>query len=332
MQKTTTEEFLLKQLSSSEFKGGDELGQKLGISRVAVSKHMSSLRKKGLPLISLPGKGYSLEEGIVLLDQEKILELIESKRRAQIAAIHIHQELDSTNQWLLDQEFQLNQAVVCVAESQLSGRGRRQREWYSSPYRNLMYSMAWRFSNWPSSLPAISLVAGLVVAEALKICGVPEVQIKWPNDIYLKGKKLGGLLVSAKGEASGACDLVIGIGINHHILETEGKSIDQDWIDLRRENYFLDRNRLAALITEGFIDLLPEFEQKGFAPFRDVWNRRGIFLNRRVRVFSSENGESQELIGVCKGVDDEGVLQIETDDGVSIAVRDADLSMRLLAD
>lgn len=335
MQKTDTEQFLLNQLRDSKFHGGDELGEKLGISRVAVSKHMSSLRKKGLPLISLPGKGYSLEQGVVLLHRENILEQVAEAHRDQLAEIHIHQQLGSTNEWLLDQEFQLNQATVCLTEAQVSGRGRRERQWHSSPYRNLMYSLAWRFSNWPSSLPSISLVAGLVVAEALELCGVPEVQIKWPNDIYLKGKKLGGLLVSAKGEASGACDLVIGVGINQHILQADGEAIDQDWTDLKSEKYSIDRNKLAALITEGFIDLLPAFEEKGFAPFCEAWNRRGIFLNQRVRLFSSVSNGSQkkgteELIGICRGVDNEGVLQIETKDGSTLAVRDADLSMRLL--
>ena len=335
-----TEKYLLKKLSESGFHSGDDLGEKLGISRVAVSKHMAQLRKRGLPLISVAGKGYRLEENIDLLDSELIREQIASSVQDRLVDIHIHQELTSTNEWLLEQEFQQGKAVLCLAESQQAGKGRRDRQWHSSAYRNLMYSLAWRFSNWPTSLPSISLVAGLVVAEALELCGVPEVQIKWPNDIYLKGKKLGGLLVSAKGEASGACDLVIGVGINHHVLQSEAEAIDQDWIDLRSEQHSIDRNKLAALITEGFIDLLPAFEEKGFAPFCDAWNRRCIFLDQRVRLFSSannssesnnsENKQTEELIGICRGVNNEGVLQIETKDGSILAVRDADLSMRPL--
>jgi|SaaInlV_100m_DNA_5_1039725.scaffolds.fasta_scaffold04723_3 BirA family transcriptional regulator, biotin operon repressor / biotin---[acetyl-CoA-carboxylase] ligase len=336
-EKSNTENYLLKKLSESGFHGGDKLGEDLGISRVAISKHMSSLRGKGLPLISVPGKGYCLEDGVELLHPQKILDAVNQKRIHHITEIHIHQQLDSTNQWLLEQAFVENRASVCLAESQLAGRGRRDRQWHSSPYRNLMYSLSWRFSNWPSSLSAVSLLAGLVVAEALEISGVPDVQIKWPNDIYLNGKKLGGLLVSAKGEASGACDLVVGVGINHHILPAEGSAIDQEWIDLSSQKLSVNRNQLTALITEGFIDLLPEFEQKGFAPFRDAWNTRCIFLDQKVRLFkgmedSSTEENTDELIGICRGVDNEGVLQIEKDDGSISSVRDADLSMRALSD
>ena len=324
----TTEDFLLEQLRQPGYLGGDKLGEKLGISRVAVSKHMAALRKKGLPLVSAPGKGYRLEEGVELLQRENILEYIDPQHKARITEIHIHQQLASTNQWALDQEFFLDKAIVCLAESQLSGRGRRDRQWHSTAYRNLMYSLSWRFVSWPPSLPAISLLAGLVVAEALELCGVADVQIKWPNDIYLKGKKLGGLLVSAKGEASGACDVVIGIGINHHILEKDGKNIDQDWIDLNSLGLEVSRNRLTALITEGLIDLLPKFEQKGFAPFKDAWNSRGLYIDQRVRLFDSTHPDAEELRGICRGVDDLGVLQIETGSDSIIEIRDAEMSMR----
>lgn len=326
----TTEAFLLEQLSEPGFHPGDKLGEKLGISRVAISKHMSALRKKGLPLISVAGKGYRLEEGTVLLDQEAISARLAANNAPMPAAIHIHQQLASTNAWLLEQAFFLNQAVLCLTESQPAGRGRRERQWHSSPYRNLLYSLSWRFGNWPGSLSAISLLAGLAVAESLEICGVEQVQIKWPNDIYLQGKKLGGLLVSAKGEASGACDLVIGVGINHRLLDTDAAHIDQDWTDLHSQGYQLDRNQLAALISEAFIDLLPKFEQQGFAPFRDAWNARGLYRNEKVRIFTSSGGETEEVQGTCLGVDEQGVLHLQKEDGEDIAIRDADLSMRPL--
>jgi BirA family biotin operon repressor/biotin-[acetyl-CoA-carboxylase] ligase len=323
---SNTEEFLIKKLSEPGFHGGDKLGKELGISRVAVSKHMSSLREKGLPLISVAGKGYRLDEGVVLLSSQSIKNSIADKHLDRLVEIHLHQQLDSTNQWLLDQEFHQDRAVVCLSESQLAGRGRRERQWHSTAYRNLMFSLSWRFSNWPDSLSAVSLLAGLVVAEALNICGVPDVQIKWPNDIYLNNKKLGGLLVSAKGEASGACDLVIGVGVNHHILEKEGAAIDQDWVDLFSLDYSVDRNRLAALLTEAFIDLLPQFEKKGFTPFKEAWNSRGLYMDKEVRLFGQN---TDEISGICRGVDDQGVLQIEQPDGTSTAIKDADLSMRL---
>ncbi len=324
----STEAFLLEQLSQPGFHPGDELGSKLGISRVAVSKHMSALRKKGLPLVSVAGKGYRLEEGIVLLQQQAIAQRLATNDVPQPAAIHVHQQLPSTNSWLLEQPFFHNQAVICLAESQPAGRGRRERQWHASPYRNLLYSLSWRFGNWPGSLSAISLLAGLAVAESLEICGVEQVQIKWPNDIYLEGKKLGGLLVSAKGEASGACDLVIGVGINHQLLDEDATHIDQDWIDLQSLGYQIDRNLLAALISEACIDLLPKFEQKGFAPFVDAWNARGLYRNEKVRLFTSREGNNEEILGTCLGVDAEGVLHLRKDNGETLIIRDADMSMR----
>ena len=323
-----TEKFLLEQLAKPGFHGGDQLGKALGISRVSVSKHMASLRDKGLPLVSVAGKGYCLEDSITLLSEEKIEAFIAEKNRSNIADIQVHQELDSTNKWLLEQDFHTNKAVVCVTESQPAGRGRRDRQWHTSPYRNLMFSLSWRFANWPPALPGISLVAGLIVAEALALCGVPGVQIKWPNDIYLKNKKLGGLLVSAKGEASGACDLVVGVGVNHHILDSDAAAIDQDWIDLKSENLAVDRNQLAALISEGFLDLLPEFEQNGFESFQKAWNDRCQYMDQRVRLFDQTNKNDSALQGICRGVDKAAVLQIETESGKFTQITNADLSMR----
>ena len=330
-----TETFLLNQLSKPGFHGGDQLGKTLGISRVAVSKHMSSLRKKGLPLISVAGKGYALEEGISLIDKERITHFIDKNLHGKLANIYIHQQLDSTNSWLAEQDFSENRATLCLTESQPAGRGRRDRQWHSSAYRNLMFSLSWRYPNWPAALSSLSLLAGLITAEALELCGVKQVKIKWPNDIYLDGKKLGGLLVSARGEASGACDLVAGIGINHHILKEQGCLIDQDWIDLQSAGYSIDRNQLAALLTEGFIDLLPKFETQGFSPFAQSWNNRCLYKGDKVRLFKQSASKQSELkqdqpeiIGICMGVDKEGVLKIQDDKGLIIDIRDADMSMR----
>ena len=325
-----TEAFLLNQLSKPGFHGGDQLGKQLGISRVAVSKHMSSLRKKGLPLISVAGKGYTLEEQINLISKERITSFIDKKFHKQLADIHIHQQLDSTNAWLAEQDFSERRATLCLTESQPEGRGRRDRQWHSSAYRNLMFSLSWRYTNWPAALSGLSLLAGLITAEALELCGVKQVKIKWPNDLYLEGKKLGGLLVSAKGEASGACDLVVGIGINHHILNEQGRLIDQDWIDLQSAGYSIDRNQLAALLTEGFIDLLPKFETQGFSPFAQSWNNRCLYKGDKVRLFkqSQLKQDQQEITGLCMGVDKEGVLNIQDDNGEILDIRDADMSMR----
>jgi BirA family biotin operon repressor/biotin-[acetyl-CoA-carboxylase] ligase len=112
-------------LADGEFHSGEQLGERLGMSRAAINKHIQTLRDWGVDVFTVPGKGYSLPEPIQLLNEELIGSQIEHGKVAVLPVI------DSTNQYLLDRLGELQSGDACVAEYQQAGRGRRGRKWFS---------------------------------------------------------------------------------------------------------------------------------------------------------------------------------------------------------
>lgn len=315
---------LLKALNQPGAHSGSKLGETLGISRVAVQKRLAALRSQGLPLQASAGQGYTLEPGVRLLDEISIRDRLSAGALNKLHELAVLNEVDSTNNWMQRQELKSELATVCVAESQTSGRGRRGAGWVASPYRNLIFSLGWRFPVWPSSLPALSLVVGLACSQVLELLEVDGVSIKWPNDIYRHGKKLAGTLVQASGEASDYCDVVIGLGLNLKLNETDRALVDQPCTDLSDLTEAIDRNHLTALLVEALTEMLPLFAGQGFAPFRSAWEERALYLGEPVSL--SIRGEQKR--GSMLGVDGQGALVFKTEEGVEHRYTEADISLR----
>ncbi len=331
---------LVARLNSSSYLGGAKLGQRWGISRVAVSKRFRRLRNLGVPVHALPGKGYFLAQGGNLLCEQAIRAYLREDENKLLEQLEVHAEIESTNIRAAQLGCRPGMCSLVLAESQVGGQGRRSRQWVSTPWRNLAATLVWRLPRWPADLPSMSLLAGLVVAQALELAGVTDVQIKWPNDIFLGGKKLGGILVSARGDASGDCELLIGMGINHDLSGLDVDKIDQPWVDLRSRGYPVDRNQLAALLLQGFMQHLPLFEQRGFKPFRDEWNRRALYRGQRVHLVKPSPGEPVNQMPaatlarlpryLCIGADIDGSLMLQGE-GELLRLTDADYSLRPVA-
>jgi BirA family biotin operon repressor/biotin-[acetyl-CoA-carboxylase] ligase len=109
---------------------------------------------------------------------------------------------------------QLKQGQVCIAEYQNAGRGRRGRQWVSPFGSHLYLSMYWHLDQGISAAMGLSLVSALAVSDTIKIMFGIDVQLKWPNDVYLDGVKLAGILIDLEGQVSEPSHSVIGIGIN----------------------------------------------------------------------------------------------------------------------
>lgn len=185
---------LISLLADGEFHSGEQLGEKLGMSRAAINKHVQTLRDWGVDVFTVPGKGYSLPEPIQLLDSSLIHSQLDGGNITVLPVI------DSTNQYLMDRISQLESGDACVAEYQQAGRGRRGRKWFSPFGANLYLSMFWRLEQGPAAAIGLSLVIGIVMAEVLRDLGADKVRVKWPNDLYLLDRKLAGILVELTGK------------------------------------------------------------------------------------------------------------------------------------
>lgn len=294
---------LIAILSDGEFHSGEQLGEKLGMSRAAINKHIQTLRDWGVDVFTVPGKGYSLPEPIQLLEEELIRQQIEYGNVAVLPVI------DSTNQYLLDRIHDLHSGDACVAEYQTAGRGRRGRKWFSPFGANLYLSMYWRLEQGPAAAIGLSLVIGIVMAEVLQSLGADQVRVKWPNDLYLNDRKLAGILVELTGKTGDAAQIVIGAGINLVMRNVENDVINQGWINLQEAGISIDRNTLAVRLIKELRDSLRLFEQEGLTPYLTRWKRLDNFIDRPVKLIIGD----KEIFGVSRGIDSQGALLLEQD-------------------
>ncbi|EOI5795773.1 bifunctional biotin--[acetyl-CoA-carboxylase] ligase/biotin operon repressor BirA [Cronobacter malonaticus] len=292
---------LVSLLADGEFHSGEQLGEKLGMSRAAINKHIQTLRDWGIDVFTVPGKGYSLPGPIQLLNEAYIHSHIKN------GSVTVLPVIDSTNQYLLDRLSELDSGDACIAEYQQAGRGRRGRKWFSPFGANLYLSMYWRLEQGPAAAIGLSLVIGIVMAEVLHELGADQVRVKWPNDLYLNDRKLAGILVELTGKTGDAAQIVIGAGINLAMRQVESDIVNQGWINLQEAGIKVDRNELAIRLIEKLRASLREFEQEGLAPFLTRWEKLDNFIHRQVKLIIGD----REIYGISRGIDNQGALLLE---------------------
>jgi len=316
-------ESLIKQLATGEFVSGQLIGEMLGISRSAVSKHIQGLSEMGLDVYRVTGKGYRIADPLTLLNKSLIEELLSVSFTAE--TIEVHSFIDSTNDYLMRNiRKHPIQGQVCVAEHQSAGRGRRGRQWVS-PYGSHVYmSMYWYLEQGMSAAMGLSVVAALAVSDAIKALYQIDVELKWPNDIYIKGTKLAGILIDLEGQALEPCHCVIGLGINVNMPCHSAESIDQPWTDLQSHfSQQIDRNVLVAKLIDCLTRRLVEHSEQGISNMLNDWQGADIYLNKAVRLITGE----KETLGVCRGINNQGALLLEID-GVVKPIYGGEVSLR----
>lgn len=304
---------LLSILADGRFHSGRELGEVLGVSRSAIWKQIRKLEEFGLEIYSVKGRGYRVPGGLDLLDVEQIKAELEPAVLSQIKDVELELSMPSTNQ----QAVQQSQTCDChgslyLAEQQTAGRGRRGRQWVSPFGRNLYFSLVWRFENGAAALEGLSLLVGLSLLKGIQRMGIAGVQLKWPNDLLWKDRKLAGILLEMTGDASGDCQVVIGVGVNVEMPLEHSVAIDQPWIDLQSlAGVKLSRNKLLAALLAELVPALNRFAKDGFSPLVDQWHEHHAYQDQMINLNIGQNA----LEGVCRGVDASGALLLETAEG-----------------
>lgn len=300
---------LLSILSDNKFHSGETLGNRLGISRAAISNHMKVFSTLGLDIFSVTGKGYCLAQPLTLLDLNQIRTHLESTRSADIEVLNV---IGSTNQYLKDKLNGLKNGHTCLAEAQTQGRGRHGRKWVSPYAASLYLSMHWSFAGGYSVLGGLSLAIGVAIVDALNQCGANGIQLKWPNDIYAQGKKLAGVLIEVEGQMGSGCQAIIGVGLNV-TLPKNVEDIGQPWIDLAQlSSPLIDRNLLAGTLIHELTKSLTLFENSGLEPFITKWRALDVYANQTVKLIVGQ----QTIFGVSRGIDSNGAFLLETEQGM----------------
>jgi len=296
-------------LSVDETRSGQAIGNELGCTRTAVWKHIESLRKLGIEIDAVAGKGYLLREPLELLDCDLILAGLDPVVRKNLRSLEIASSLDSTNSAVRRMPVEDQHAAAIFAEHQSSGRGRRGRQWHSPYARNLYLSVGWKFESSLSELGCLPLVVALATARALSRAGLKGHKVKWPNDLLLNGRKLCGCLVEVQGDSQGPCHAVLGVGINVHMPASAlTAGIDQPWTDVHSQLPACSRNTLAALLLEELITGLNLFAKRGFARFTDNWEQMDGLRGKTIEVYAGENVAQ----GTASGISESGALLLDT--------------------
>ena len=311
---------LLALLADGQFHSGDELGQALGVSRAAVWKQLKKLEDLDIPCSSVKGKGYRLQDAIELLDDE----LLRSRMTYPIDRLDILLDTDSTNTYLFNQASDhMGKRYAALAEKQTGGRGRRGRSWVSPFGKNIYLSLLVTMPGKVADLEGFSLLVAVAVERALVELGIDQVGLKWPNDVYLEGRKLAGILLESAQSQPNYCQVVIGVGLNLSLSDSDAEKIEQPWAALKQYCPDLSRNDVAAVLLNQLLWAVNEFQREGFAPWVSYWAERDIFYRKEV-MLSSTNERKQ---GVVKGVNRKGELLLQTERGIEVVVA-GELSVR----
>jgi BirA family biotin operon repressor/biotin-[acetyl-CoA-carboxylase] ligase len=314
-------------MADGRFHSGAWLGQRLGVSRNAVWKHIRFLQSRQVAIHAVHGRGYRLAGPIELLSETAITAGLPAVVRARIGRLDILPEIDSTNRYLMTRIADGAAAGdVCLAEYQSAGRGRQGRQWLSPFAANIYLSLLWHFPAAVEGLAGLGLVVGVAVLEACHDLGATAVRLKWPNDLVWQGRKLAGVLLELRSSAQGGSHVVIGIGLNVRMPGYGATAIDQPWTDLEQIlSQPQSRNRVAAALLTQLIPALERFQQQGAAPFLARWRTFDDLLDRPISLHAS----GLVVDGIARGIDEYGALRVEHNGRISnYLVGDVSLRVR----
>ena len=239
--------------------------------------------------------------------------------------INYYEELDSTNEEAKTRaEKGAAEGTVIIADYQTAGKGRMGRTWIAQKGMNLSMSIILRPETVPGDTAQLTLLIGMVICNTLKKNYSVEANIKWPNDIILNGKKIGGILLESKIESNKVKFVVLGIGmnVNNEIFSDELK---QKASSLRLEtDRKFDISELVAIFLDEFQILYNNFLQKGFQAFVEEYNALCINVSRQIK-FTQNN---EEFTGTCLRVSETGDLVVEQETGEIMYVNSGEVSIR----
>jgi len=337
---------VLEALQNNEgnYVSGGKLSEDLGVSRAAVWKAISGLRQEGYRIDAVTNRGY------LLLDREaveKCPNVTEESVRRHLPArykdniIQVHDMADSTNliaRRIAAEGSKDTHGTIVVARRQTAGRGRLGRSFFS-PAEGIYMSVIIKTDFDITRHTLVTVATAVAVAQAVdNVCGQnEETKIKWVNDIYLKGKKICGILTEGISDfESGRIEhLVVGIGINTSLddfpeeLKKTAGAVDGDW----------SRSQLIAEIATGVLDHVRAIQlqiSEGWMDdrfFMRTYRDKSMLTGSSVQVYRGtyRQDPTKEIDGIparVKGIDDEGGLMVIWEDGSEETLTTGEVTVR----
>jgi BirA family biotin operon repressor/biotin-[acetyl-CoA-carboxylase] ligase len=292
---------------------GEKLARDLDVSHSTLVRWIEKLRAAGMEIRGEPFTGFRL----VRLPDVMLPQLIRPRLRTRSLGrtlYHFYQ-IDSTNAFaarLLSHRRQVPDGAIVIAEAQTAGKGRLGRQWHSATESGLYFSMILRPRIPMSMAPLFTLATAVAMHDAIERDTRLDVDIKWPNDLLVNGKKICGILAEVSAEADRVNTLIVGVGLNvNHTTfpeELAGRATSLRMASGRIQS----RIEVFLEFLEEFENVSAQFEKTGPQSIVDRWTERSSFANgRRLKL----NDGFRVLEGVTRGLNSSGGLRIELNSG-----------------
>jgi len=315
---------ILQALQQQGRVSGEQLGKKFNVSRTAVWKHVNELRRIGYEIDSSPRTGYSfVKSPDLVIPAEIALGLHTSIMGRRIL---YREEVTSTQDEAGEAARRgAEEGVIVISERQTKGRGRKGRLWASPPREGVYFSTILRPNLRPNQIIQIPLIAGVAVCKAIRRVTPLEPRIKWPNDITVGGKKVGGILAEMSCDIDRVNHIVLGIGVNVNtqcsLLPEPTRGIATSLAE--RCGEYVSRVRLVQCLLAEFDALYSKFLASGFDTPRGEWKALDNTIGSWVKV----NDGKEEIKGKALDIDEEGFLLVRKENGDVKRIISGDVSL-----
>ena len=300
---------------------GERLSRELGVTRSAVWKHVSRLRRDGYAITSAPRKGYRLTQTTPLLLPEEIQSGLRTRYFGKGKIVYL-ETTDSTNTRARELANRgTPEGTLVMAEEQTAGRGRKGRVWHSPEKGGIYLSLILRPKISPLEAPKITLLAGIAAAESILSLADIDVHIKWPNDILIGKRKVAGVLTEIASDLDEVSHVVTGLGINANVREFPPELQDVATSLALEIGRPVDRAALVRAFLEPYEHYYTIFLQGRTDVLLERWKALSRTLGSRIAVEIS----GKRITGMARDIERDGSLMLETPDGKTHRVFSGDL-------
>ena len=310
---------------------GQEIADQLGVTRAAVWKAVKALKGQGYRVDAANNRGYRLCDDNDVISAEGICPALKEEYRQR--EICICRCVDSTNQEVKRRALEgAGEGFVVLAEEQTAGKGRKGRGFFSPIGTGIYMSVLFRPTVEQSKdVVLVTTAASVAVCRAIRMVLGEEPEIKWVNDVYLRGKKICGILTEAVSDfESGRIDtVVVGIGINYRVPEggypEELKSIVGA---VCKEDQVIPRNILVAAVLNELYDLYENLSER---TYMEDYRRWSNVIGKEVRYSTGVdcNDQTEWEYGTALNIDENGGLVVRLQNGEEQVLRTGEITLRI---
>ena len=306
--------------SDSEYVSGQNISDKLGITRAAVWKRISKLKELGFEIESVTKKGYKLFSYPDILNKE----LIEIGMKSDFIghSVEVLESVDSTNDYAKKKAKELVDGSVIISLEQVKGKGRRGRSFHSGKGDGIYLSIILKPGFEPAKAPFITSIAGAALVNTFNKFNI-QTKIKWPNDVLINGKKVAGILTEMSADMEFIEYIVLGVGINVSGLEfpSELKNIATS---LKLEGYDVKKLSIIWQFIYEFELLYNLYLNENTSEVVNILRNNSSVIGKQINVHYMNEIES----AIAVDINNQGALIIKTQEGEVKELSSGEISIR----